>query len=240
MGFVDGPNVYTYVTQNPWTYFDPLGLDKKGFFQAVESALYAGSQILNNPSQGLEAAYQTVGAGIEAVGWGVDAVFGSGSGDKVGETVQSYHPIAVAEDTVESVQEIQEVMHAGVDPKTAAIVAGGIVLEKLAKKVGLHKKVEELTQSARDIQKKAAKDTLNGGNRIDPSKIAAPPPARGKAPIGADGKPVELHHADQTAGNYKKNHPNTGQSASTVDRVEFDKMREEHWEQEWDSGRFDD
>ena len=25
-GFVDGPNVYTYVRQNPWTAFDPLGL----------------------------------------------------------------------------------------------------------------------------------------------------------------------------------------------------------------------
>ncbi len=31
-GFVDGPNVYTYVRQNPWTFFDPLGLesDKDG------------------------------------------------------------------------------------------------------------------------------------------------------------------------------------------------------------------
>jgi RHS repeat-associated protein len=26
-GFVDGPNLYTYVVQNPWTKFDPLGLD---------------------------------------------------------------------------------------------------------------------------------------------------------------------------------------------------------------------
>ena len=26
LGFVDGPNVYTYVRQNPWTKFDPLGL----------------------------------------------------------------------------------------------------------------------------------------------------------------------------------------------------------------------
>ncbi|MEM0965311.1 MAG: RHS repeat-associated core domain-containing protein [Verrucomicrobiota bacterium] len=26
LGHVDGPNVYTYVTQNPWTFFDPLGL----------------------------------------------------------------------------------------------------------------------------------------------------------------------------------------------------------------------
>ncbi|MDF1816966.1 MAG: hypothetical protein P1V20_32495, partial [Verrucomicrobiales bacterium] len=28
-GFVDGPNLYTYVRQNPWTAFDPLGLDLK-------------------------------------------------------------------------------------------------------------------------------------------------------------------------------------------------------------------
>jgi uncharacterized protein RhaS with RHS repeats len=29
-GFVDGPNVYTYVNQNPWTAFDPDGLFKVG------------------------------------------------------------------------------------------------------------------------------------------------------------------------------------------------------------------
>jgi RHS repeat-associated protein len=28
-GFVDGPNLYTYVVQNPWTSFDPEGLAKK-------------------------------------------------------------------------------------------------------------------------------------------------------------------------------------------------------------------
>jgi RHS repeat-associated protein len=28
-GFVDGPNVYTYVVQNPWSAFDPLGLSRK-------------------------------------------------------------------------------------------------------------------------------------------------------------------------------------------------------------------
>jgi len=28
LGFVDGPNVYTYVVQNPWTMFDPLGLNR--------------------------------------------------------------------------------------------------------------------------------------------------------------------------------------------------------------------
>ena len=31
-GFVDGPNVYTYVRQNPWTYYDPYGLFDWGQF----------------------------------------------------------------------------------------------------------------------------------------------------------------------------------------------------------------
>ena len=30
LGFEDGPNMYSYVTQNPWTYFDPLGLYSGG------------------------------------------------------------------------------------------------------------------------------------------------------------------------------------------------------------------
>jgi uncharacterized protein RhaS with RHS repeats len=28
-GFVDGPNLYAYVRQNPWTAFDPDGLAEK-------------------------------------------------------------------------------------------------------------------------------------------------------------------------------------------------------------------
>ena len=38
-GFVDGPNIYTYVNQNPWTKFDPEGLsawsDLTGFWKGV-------------------------------------------------------------------------------------------------------------------------------------------------------------------------------------------------------------
>jgi YD repeat-containing protein len=33
MGFVDGPNLYAYVMQNPWTSFDPDGLKKKEDYQ---------------------------------------------------------------------------------------------------------------------------------------------------------------------------------------------------------------
>jgi RHS repeat-associated protein len=42
MGFKAGPNMYTYVRQNPWTHFDPEGLD-------VNMNLYPpGSDIYNN------------------------------------------------------------------------------------------------------------------------------------------------------------------------------------------------
>jgi RHS repeat-associated protein len=36
-GFVDGPNLYAYVRQNPWTKFDPLGLAEKEAKQKVSS-----------------------------------------------------------------------------------------------------------------------------------------------------------------------------------------------------------
>ena len=32
-GFIDGPNMYTYVRQNPWTKFDPLGLYEEVYRQ---------------------------------------------------------------------------------------------------------------------------------------------------------------------------------------------------------------
>jgi uncharacterized protein RhaS with RHS repeats len=35
LGFVDGPNVYTYVRQNPWSKFDPLGLAAKALLKLV-------------------------------------------------------------------------------------------------------------------------------------------------------------------------------------------------------------
>jgi hypothetical protein len=97
-------------------------------------------------------------------------------------------------------------------------------------------------------------DLLQGGSRLPDSRIQDGPSSQGRAPIGDDGHPVELHHVDQTmsgpidemtrtdhrgAGNYKKNHPNTSQSPSKIDRKVFKAHREAHWTKEWDSGRFD-
>jgi len=97
------------------------------------------------------------------------------------------------------------------------------------------------------------KDLLQGGKRLPNEKLKAAPSERGKSPTGEDGKPVELHHRKQTEdgpidektmtehrgkGNFKKNHKNTGGLPSKIDRKKFDDLRKQHWQKEWDSGRF--
>lgn len=89
--------------------------------------------------------------------------------------------------------------------------------------------------------------------RIDPSKEAAPPPVRGRPPVGIDGKPIEIHHDAQTDNggmtemtfsdhrggeNFKKDHKNTGQEESKVDRNKF---RQNQWDSgRWSGGCFDE
>jgi len=66
----------------------------------------------------------------------------------------------------------------------------------------------------------------------------------GKAPIGKDGKPVELHHEGQQANgqtremtqtehrggeNFRNNHPNTGQQPSQINRNQANNARRQHW-----------
>ena len=67
---------------------------------------------------------------------------------------------------------------------------------------------------------------------------------KGKAPTGNDGHPVEVHHDGQQAegelkamtrtdhrlgDNFKKNHANTGQQKSQINRGEFAKQRKQFW-----------
>lgn len=76
---------------------------------------------------------------------------------------------------------------------------------------------------------------------------------RGTAPTGDDGKPVELHHRGQQPGspldemtrtdhrigdNYAKNHPNTGQEDSKIDRGKWGNQQKNYWKNDWDRGRW--
>jgi RHS repeat-associated protein len=42
-GFVDGPNLYAYVRQNPWSKFDPWGLEEDDYYdEGVDASLFSG------------------------------------------------------------------------------------------------------------------------------------------------------------------------------------------------------
>lgn len=89
--------------------------------------------------------------------------------------------------------------------------------------------------------------------KLPDDRISAPPRKRGNAPIGDDGHSVELHHPTQTPNdkvqemtrtdhlggdNYSKNHSNTGQQPSQIDRNQADRQRKEYWSKQWDHGKW--
>jgi uncharacterized protein RhaS with RHS repeats len=91
--------------------------------------------------------------------------------------------------------------------------------------------------------------------KIPNKDLKDPPGKRGNAPIGNDGHPVEIHHDGQKSSsplveltrtdhrggeNYKKNHQNTGERPSEIERKEWRKQQKQYWRNEWDKGRFHD
>ncbi len=86
-----------------------------------------------------------------------------------------------------------------------------------------------------------------------PNDEIEPPKERGNAPISKkDGKPIEIHHDEQSPNgpfyektrtdhrlgrNYKKNHPHY-KDKSRINRSNFAQQKKKYWENEWDSGRW--
>lgn len=73
---------------------------------------------------------------------------------------------------------------------------------------------------------------------------------QGLAPIGTDGKSINIHHIDQTNNgpvmeimatehqqNYSKLHTNIGQAPSQINRSEFNSWRRGYWK--WRSHNLD-
>ena len=57
-GFVDGPNLYTYVRQNPWTSFDPEGLFLKEMMPTWAQPAFAPGSTLGSFDRGLDTAIE--------------------------------------------------------------------------------------------------------------------------------------------------------------------------------------
>lgn len=115
-------------------------------------------------------------------------------------------------------------------------------------------KISKVGKQVKKVVNKVNPKGLKVGNKIPNKKLKAPPSKRGNAPIGSDDYPVELHHRGQKpdslldemtrtdhrlGDNYKKNHPNTGQNPSNIDRKQWKKEQKDYWNKEWDDGRFE-
>ncbi len=89
------------------------------------------------------------------------------------------------------------------------------------------------------------------GNKLPAERIISPPAKRGLAPIGDDGKPIDLHHRNQNPngpidemtredhrgkGNHAINHPNPNQGVKHD--KDWDNFRRDKWARDWDSGRW--
>jgi hypothetical protein len=137
-----------------------------------------------------------------------------------------------------------------------------MVAEKVAKTVTEHflsiknglKALKAAPTALKDFAKGLVKGGEKDGIKLPNDRINAPPTERGVPPTGDDTFPVELHHRNQGpndpldemtrtdhrgAGNFSANHPNTGQAPSQIDRIKFKKERVDHWNDEWDAGRWD-
>ena len=99
-------------------------------------------------------------------------------------------------------------------------------------------------QSGQPSQSTPAQPPEGGNGKYENSLENQQRMSQGKAPIGQDGKPMELHHEGQASNgqlkemtqtkhrggeNFKNNHPNTGQSPSQIDRNKFKQQRQEYW-----------
>jgi RHS repeat-associated protein len=101
------------------------------------------------------------------------------------------------------------------------------------------------SQPAQSSQSTPAQPPENGNGKYDEnSSENQQRMSQGKAPIGNDGKPIELHHEGQQANgelkemtrtehrsgeNFQKNHQNTGRESSQIDRNKFKQQRQQYW-----------
>jgi hypothetical protein len=241
---------YTYVLDNPILFIDPDGREAKKWPPDYEKIKQAGRHALKTTGAFLAGvgnswASNQVGNAPGTRGdpsdWGGNANAAE-NGQMVGDALSVF--TGTVEMVVGSVAAEAGIFAAPETFGASLVITGEGAALAAHGYVGASSGLQNLM---------AGDDHLQGGDRLPNERLTEAPSKRGNAPKGDDGKPVELHHRDQTPsgpidemtftdhrgkGNYKKNHSNTGQIPSLIKRPVFGVQRTQHWRQEWDSGRF--
>jgi RHS repeat-associated protein len=209
-------NKYVYTRNNPLRYVDPDGADwqdvLKGVVNAFASNNVAGAGRISD-SNGDFKTGQAIGDAISTVTGAVETAIGSG-GEALGIGLDATG--------------VGAVLGVPLNVAAAGLIVHGATTTGVS---GVH-----LAQDA--------SDAISSGQPYENTPQNQDRMAQGKAPVGKDGKPVELHHEGQTSEgdlkemtqsdhrggeNFSKNHPNTGQEPSQIDRSKFKQQREQYW-----------
>ena len=148
-GFEDGPNLYTYVKQNPWTAFDPDGLWAEDLVLGVPSIGVGAASLWSNVKKGHvgSAIWDGVGIVLDAAAIATPGVPGGvGLATKAARLAAAKGKVEKAIDTAETVVDVGTAVATG-DP-TALV---DIVVDKALDKAmgGKKKGGESPTSSAR-------------------------------------------------------------------------------------------
>jgi RHS repeat-associated protein len=108
-GFVDGPNLYAYVRQNPWTKFDPLGLFEKE--KATEVLRQTGRAVAKSASRAVVSS-PTAPVALVTTGFAATGITGSVAG--MAAISQHFH----AKELLQQSGQLQPARYGNRDPKT--------------------------------------------------------------------------------------------------------------------------
>ena len=252
-----------FVHQNPWTKIDPLGLDG-----IAVGGIYIGTDGIGKYDPN---SYHGVG-GVREISFDTHRVatniqhplefFGGMLGHGNSEAAKQGGEVARNLEAKLDILMLLEAIEGGPEPGAPVpeLAPSGNSVVVVAPKAEELPIVFNSSSGSTDPSGPGGKVTKSEAivtRKIPDSKLKYRPSERGRAPVGEDDRPVELHHLDQSQGNdspraemtrtdhrgkgnYSKNHTNTGSMPSTVDRAESGEQHVNHWKKEWDSGRFKD
>jgi len=180
-GFVDGPNVYTYVRQNPWSHYDPVGLfiaaiaeklgERFGSNPIVE-AMAPHTEVVVNTTQNILAVASMVPA-LGKVADGLSAGISAADGN--------YGEAAATAGGGSAGKLLAKL-------RKARLLGPGGELSRIIKEGGeqVQKNAEKVTKSAREATEQAAKQADEAApavTKVDPNTLELSHPAKLSTPF---------------------------------------------------------
>jgi len=167
-GFVDGPNLYAYVRQNPWSKFDPEGLSAAGWF--ADSFLNAdtvkgGVELVRGADYATAAGWEEAGVGVVGTVAGTaDAAF----------TVATCGLKGLVEGAIKG--GIKALVKGAAEGEAKALVK--VAVEDVAKTEAKQLGGKTAKQVVEEGEKTVAKETEEAASK----EISKPPKGKGSVP----------------------------------------------------------